>query len=498
MISVFRLHIHWPVALLAIADLLVLLLSAYLGISIRSSVTLTSLSIQEGPLSEFFTPRPDQIAQIAAYAVVCLVALFMLGAYRRPSLISLRDATPPILLAHGLAFMMLTVLFYVLQPTRIFLLALIPALVFSLLLVTFNRYLFKKHVAYQRFRRRVIVLGTGPAAGNIAQLMEAGRTPMVHCLGFIPSGSGPPSIQENQILDCGESLADFAQKNAVDEIVVALEEMRKNLPIPELLKCRLHGILVTNLSTFLEREEGRVELESVQPSWMIFAPGFVAGRRMQRIIKRAFDVVVSLIGLILGLPSMAIAAVAIFVEDSGPILYKQTRVGLKGRPFELIKLRTMRTDSEADGVPQWSQAHDPRITRVGKLLRRIRIDEIPQLYNVLRGEMSFIGPRPERPEFVDILEQEILYYDYRHTVKPGVSGWAQINYRYGSSVEDAKRKLEYDLYYIKNYSLFLDIIVLLQTIRVIIRPELAQYDLRSQHKLTLKPASVMYHPDDPV
>ena len=168
---------------------------------------------------------------------------------------------------------------------------------------------------------------------------------------------------------------------------------------------------------------------------------------------------------------MALAAVAILAEDLGPILYRQTRVGFKGRHFELIKLRTMKMDSEADGVARWSQADDPRATRVGKVLRRMRIDEIPQFYNVLRGEMSFIGPRPERPEFVKQLGQEIPYYDYRHTVKPGISGWAQINYPYGSSVEDTKRKLEYDLYYIKNYSLFLDIVVILQTIRVVLQPE---------------------------
>ena len=275
-ISVFRFQIPWPIALLAITDLLILLFSAYLGISIRN-FSVSWLNLQEGTLPTSFTQIQNQIGQMTVFAAVSLVALFMLGAYRRPTLIRFRDAVPSILLAHILAFMLLAVLFYIFKETRIWRLALLPALLLSLLLVTLSHYLFKQHIAYQRLRRRIIVLGTGSAANSIARMTAAGRTPMVDCLGFIPLDRTSPLIKENQIVHCNTSLADFSEREAVDEIVVALEERRKTLPIEDLLNCRLGGILVTNLSTFFEREEGRVELETIHPSWMIFAPGFLRG-----------------------------------------------------------------------------------------------------------------------------------------------------------------------------------------------------------------------------
>jgi exopolysaccharide biosynthesis polyprenyl glycosylphosphotransferase len=220
----------------------------------------------------------------------------------------------------------------------------------------------------------------------------------------------------------------------------------------------------------MERESGQVELQSLDPSWLIFCNGFSAQHRIERVVKRMFDVVVSSLLLAFALPVATITALAIRLEDGGPIFYRQQRVGLRGRPFRLLKFRSMRVDSESDGVARWASAGDRRVTKVGAFIRQTRIDEIPQVLNVLKGEMSFVGPRPEQVAIVEELSQTIPYYRYRHMVKPGITGWAQINYRYGASVEDAYQKQKFDLYYIKNYSLALDFLILVQTVRVILWP----------------------------
>jgi sugar transferase (PEP-CTERM system associated) len=227
--------------------------------------------------------------------------------------------------------------------------------------------------------------------------------------------------------------------------------------------------VITDYSTFWERETGKVDLDTLHPSWMIFSDGFVGGPT-QAAIKRAFDILSGAIILILTLPIACLTAIAVRLESPGGVFYRQERIGLNGRPFMLLKFRSMRADAEKDGVPKWAQVNDERITRIGSFIRKVRIDEIPQVVNVLKGDMSFIGPRPERPFFVEELRQVIPYYAERHRVKPGISGWAQLNYPYGASIEDAKEKFQYDLYYIKNYSLFLDLIVLIQTVRVIVWP----------------------------
>jgi sugar transferase (PEP-CTERM system associated) len=228
---------------------------------------------------------------------------------------------------------------------------------------------------------------------------------------------------------------------------------------------------VNEVSTFLERETGRIDLRSVNPSWLIFSDGFSSGRRLSAFAKRIFDVLVSLILVALTAPLVLITMLGIKLESKGPALYRQARIGLYGESFDVLKLRSMCTDAEVDGKAQWAQKNDPRVTRIGKIIRKLRIDELPQLWNVLRGDMSFVGPRPERPEFVSGLEEKLTYYAERHMVKPGITGWAQINYPYGASLQDSRAKLEYDLYYAKNYTPFLDIVILLQTLRVVLWPE---------------------------
>jgi sugar transferase (PEP-CTERM system associated) len=236
------------------------------------------------------------------------------------------------------------------------------------------------------------------------------------------------------------------------------------------MECKLAGLIVTEFQSFWERQTGQIELDEVNPSWLIFSQGFRMSL-LRAAAKRAFDIVVALIILLATLPITLIAIVAIKLDSPGSVFYRQERVGAKGQIFNVLKFRSMRTDAEKDGVARWAQSNDARVTRVGRFIRKTRIDEIPQLLNVLAGEMSFVGPRPERPIFVENLTQKIPYYDVRHRVKPGITGWAQINYPYGASDEDAKAKLSYDLYYVKNWNLFLDAVILFQTARVVLWQE---------------------------
>ena len=278
------------------------------------------------------------------------------------------------------------------------------------------------------------------------------------------------SVATSRILSNHVTLEATAQHLGIDEIVVAVKEQRGGvLPLRELLDCRLNGIEIIELATFLERETGKVYLDVLIPSWMIFSQGF---RRdlIRRYSERAFDVLASLVLLVAALPLMALTVLAIKLEEGlrAPILYGQPRVGYAGRVFRVLKFRSMRVDAEKDGRARWASANDDRVTRVGRFIRKVRIDELPQLFNVLGGRMSFVGPRPERPEFVQQLAETIPYYDVRHSVKPGITGWAQLCYPYGASEKDAVEKLQYDLYYVKNHGLLFDILILLQTVEVIL------------------------------
>ena len=268
-----------------------------------------------------------------------------------------------------------------------------------------------------------------------------------------------------------DNLSDHVVALGAGEVVLAMEERRNALPLADLLRVKTTGVHVNDIASFIERETGRVDLATTNPSALIFSDGFSAGQRISKAGKRLFDIVASLAVLIVGLPLAVLAGIAVKLDSRGPALYRQQRVGLYGEPYDIWKIRSMRTDAEVAGKAVWAAENDPRITRVGRIIRTLRIDELPQLWCVLKGEMSFVGPRPERPGFVDELERQLPFYAERHMVKPGLTGWAQINYPYGASVEDARVKLEYDLYYAKNYSPFLDLLILLQTVRVVLWPE---------------------------
>lgn len=318
------------------------------------------------------------------------------------------------------------------------------------------------------FKKRVLVLGTGSRAAKIEEMIAGGQAQGLNIVGYLPLGGVHHYVPHARILDESGSLIDIVERHGIDEIVVAVRERRGGaLPIAELLECRLSGVRIIDLPAFFERQTGIVPLESVNASWFIFAEGFDSGAARD-LVKRVFDLTVSAALLIVSLPIMIITALAIKLESRGPVFYTQERVGQFGKPFTIYKFRSMYTDAEKDGLPQWARQNDDRTTRVGRIIRRLRIDELPQLINVFLGQMSFVGPRPERPYFVQELTAQIPYYNARHSLKPGITGWAQVRFPYGASVEDAMGKLQYDLYYVKNHSLFLDLMILLLTVQVVI------------------------------
>ncbi len=353
----------------------------------------------------------------------------------------------------------------------------------------------------RRLRRpaRVLIVGTGPDAESVADDLRSSasrRTDVIgfydtqpaadaydpSLLGFEPSGLEPggfepsfagigplPAVPESRrVFDRSVSLTDLVRREHVDEIIVAEKEQRGGgLPMDQLLSCRVRGTPVLDLAGYFERTSSEVRLEGLKASWLIYGEGFVQGK-LRRAAKRSFDFIVSALLLTLALPVMLFAAILIRLDSRGPVFYRQTRVGLGGHSFTCIKFRSMRNDAEGDGVARWASKGDARITRVGTFLRKTRIDELPQLWSVLTGEMSMVGPRPERPEFVSVLREQIPFYDVRHSVKPGLTGWAQVRFAYGASVEDARRKHQFDLYYVKNNSLLLDALVLIETVSVVL------------------------------
>lgn len=317
-------------------------------------------------------------------------------------------------------------------------------------------------------RQRVLIFGTGTRAKLVGRTLQK-SDPSVDLVGYY---AGPneavAEVSAWGVLSPNKSLTDIVLEQQVDEIVIALAERRGgSMPLRELLDCKLHGVRVVDIATHFEKTLGQIRLDSVSAGWLIFGDGFSQGI-FRTMVKRVFDIVCALVLLCLALPIMLVTGILILLESGGPILYLQERVGLGGRLFNVVKFRSMRTDAEKDGKPRWASTDDDRITRVGRIIRKLRIDELPQLFSVLNGDMSLVGPRPERPYFVDKLTQEIPYYAVRQSVKPGVTGWAQVRYHYGASVEDSAEKLQYDLYYVKNHTLFLDLVVLFETVGVVI------------------------------
>jgi len=323
-------------------------------------------------------------------------------------------------------------------------------------------------------KRRVVILGQGRLADMVANYVDNEGSSHLRCVGRLAQGQSAtsPTISLGNIVARAKPFARpapyarMAESLHAEEIVVATED-RRGLPVEELLRCRLQGIQVTDYLAFWEREAGQIDIDHVGAGWLAFAEGFRLNLA-RRAVKRTLDIVFSAIFLVVSFPMMLIVAALIKLDSKGPALFIQDRVGLDGKVFKVFKFRSMRVDAEHDGVPRWATEDDDRTTRVGRFIRKTRIDEFPQVINVLKGDMSFIGPRPERPFFIEQIRKEIPFYDLRHRVRPGITGWAQVNYRYGASIADSKKKLAYDLYYVKNSDALLDLAILLQTARVVV------------------------------
>jgi sugar transferase (PEP-CTERM system associated) len=336
--------------------------------------------------------------------------------------------------------------------------------------VLVTRAVFYESLRSPLMRSRILFLGAGKAAMQCSTLAsQAAFSDKYSIVGYVPTSGDCGAIGAGALIALdGDTLVNTAERYHVTEIVVSATNRRDGaMPIQALLDCKLRGIKITDASELFERETCQIRIESLQPSWLVFGGGFDQSLA-RRFCKRAFDIAMSLLLFVATLPIMLITAACIVLEDRGPVFYQQERVGKGGKTFMVLKFRSMRCDAEKGGTPQWASGDDPRTTRVGRFIRTYRIDELPQIINVINGEMSFVGPRPERPYFVDQLNARVPFYAARHSIKPGITGMAQVRYAYGASVEDAIEKLQYDLYYVKNNSLFLDALILIDTMQVVL------------------------------
>ncbi|MEN1939588.1 TIGR03013 family XrtA/PEP-CTERM system glycosyltransferase [Luteimonas sp. MJ246] len=401
-------------------------------------------------------------------SVFVTMSMAAFGLYQAHIRLSRSELLLRLLLAFCFGGIALLVLYYLMPSTYIGrgLLAITLALGFAG--VYGLRVVVQRLMRGEAYKRRVLVYGAGRNADliNCRMRRRADRQSFA-VLGFLPVPGQEVVVSAALCLDVEESLPALVQRLGVHEIVVAPDERRGGLPMEDILACAQRGVSVVNLPAFFEREAGMIKLEVVDPSSLVFSGGFDHSF-IRRLSKRAFDLAAALVLLLVGWPAMLLVALAVRLEDGGPALYRQVRVGEGGRSFELAKFRSMRTDAEKDGVAQWASSNDDRTTRVGRFIRKTRLDELPQLFNVLTGDMSFVGPRPERPQFVDQFNDEIRYYRVRHSVKPGLTGWAQLRYPYGASAADAHEKLKFDLFYVKNHGLLFDFLILLQTVEVVL------------------------------
>lgn len=463
-VRILRHYVHKQYMVTAVIEMLLLALAAYAG---------------------FFTQRLELSAtdNLPIYAVLFSITSFIcmsaMGVY--PS--RLREGYIGMMLRTAVALFLLAtaalaVILYVIPAINPGRWVLLFSAVEAYVLLALWRWLTLSIVDEEGLKRRVLVLGTGQRAVNIARrLRRRSDRRGFKLVGFLSFGGEPDLVSAHgaETFQTDLSLKDFCAERRIEEIVVAVDERRRNaepaggLPLDELMECRIDGIEVCDIQLFMEREACKIDVDLLRPSWIVFADGFNTSPT-RALTKRSFDLLSSLLLLSVTWPFMLIAALAILAEDrfSAPIFYLQERVGLNGKPFNVIKFRSMRVDAEQGGEAKWALKNDPRVTRVGAVLRSFRVDELPQLFNVLRGDMSFVGPRPERPQLVTEIASAVPYYEQRHRVKPGITGWAQLCYPYGASVEDAKEKLQFDLYYLKNHSTLLDLIILLQTVEVVL------------------------------
>jgi len=458
----FKLHLRVPFLLLALLEFFICVIAVYVAVYVRfDGLGLTEVEHLRSP-----------IVTSILFGLVMPMTMMAMGLYQS----RFRGGVMGVFLRSVIGFIcgaaLLALLYYLIPALYLGRGVFGLALLIAFFMVGTIRPIFFYYVDRDILKLRVLVLGAGERAGSITQrLRRRVDRRGFRIAGYVPvSNRRAESIDPADVLDLSEqSLLDYCQAEDIDEIVVAVDERRGAVPMDELLSCRLHGVDVIDILGFFEREQGKLPLDLLRPEWLVYSDGF-ARTGFQDFTKRLFDIVASLLILAITWPFMVFAVLAIKLEDGAdaPIFYQQTRVGFLGKTFGVLKFRSMSINAEKDGVAQWATKNDSRVTRAGAIMRKTRIDELPQIINVLRGDMSFVGPRPERPEFVDQLSKEIKFYDERHAVKPGITGWAQVSYPYGASKADSEQKQEFDLYYIKNHTLFLDSLILLQTAEVVL------------------------------
>jgi sugar transferase (PEP-CTERM system associated) len=457
MLRIANHHVPLRVPVLFLIEITILMVSVYLG---------TKLRFYDGDIS---AQVGNFFESACAFTAILAFSMSALGMYQMDLKEGFRNTFLRLMPSFALGFCIITIVFYLLPELQLGrgILGLVFTFATSGILLT--RIVFVKSLQYRFLESRVIFLGSGTLAKECYQLATSNTTThRYRVIGFVSLSTEECCVPASAILPPGESLLAIAKKYNATEVVVSVQNRRGGtFPIQQLLECKLDGIKVTESATFFEREACQIRVDSLQPSWLVFGNGFDQSF-LRSFGKRTFDLSVSAILFVITLPIMLITALFIYIEDRGPTFYEQERVGKDGRIYKVLKFRSMQSNAETPGKPQWASKDDPRTTRVGAIIRKLRIDELPQILNVLKGEMSFVGPRPERPYFVKQLCEEIPFYNARHSIKPGITGMAQVRYAYGASVEDAVQKLQYDLYYVKNNSLFLDLLILIDTIQVVL------------------------------
>ncbi|NOT11514.1 MAG: TIGR03013 family PEP-CTERM/XrtA system glycosyltransferase [Methylococcaceae bacterium] len=457
MIRIFRHYISSAYLFLLIIEFCSFFAAMYYGSDVRFLFTTSWYSEQDITVASF------------VFASALSLSCSGLGLYRRSLSWDDYSLLARVSVSFSLAIFTVISIYYLLPDILIARSVLIYAVIFAFLGIMVTRFLFYRVANLEHLKRRVLVIGSGEKAQKLTSINNSFIHKGFTLVGFIAfSDEHNQVVDKSQLIDSHDSIASVSEVLNIDEIVIALDDKRKGMPVNDLLDCKMSGLTILDLMAFYEREQGLISLDNVYPSWLVFSDGF-AQSGLRVIEKRLFDIVASLTLLLIAWPIMLFTIMAILLEDGfhKPLFYRQTRVGEDGKNFNVMKFRSMRVDAEKNGV-QWAEKKDYRITKVGRYIRKFRIDELPQIFNVLKGEMSFVGPRPERPEFVEGFEKRIPYYRERHRVKPGITGWAQLCYPYGANEYDTIQKLQYDLYYVKNYSLFLDFSIMFNTVEVIL------------------------------
>jgi sugar transferase (PEP-CTERM system associated) len=451
---------------LIVADIAIIYLAIILALYLRLGWDGIAFQIREN----------NALNKVALAAAVCLITIYLYDLYDYAVMNHRRELVLRLIQAIGIAWTFLAIIFYLMPPLMIGRGTLIYSVVISLLLLLLWRTLIHFLTGHPELGEKILIIGAGKSAVETASVVFQRRDAGYRVIGFIAvegigngdSPRSPAELGSATILGNVDELERIVIEKKIDRIVVALAQRRGNFPTEVLLRMSLeNNVTIEECASFFERVTGQVHLDMLRPSWLIFS-GRTRDSRLKIVFRDMINRILALVGLVLSFPIAVVTAIAIKLESKGGVFYRQERVGRDGTTFELIKFRSMRFDAEADGKPVWATSDDDRTTFVGRVIRKVRIDEIPQFWNIIKGEMSFIGPRPERPHFVSELAKQVPFYEHRHLVAPGLTGWAQIKYPYGASFEDARRKLQYDLYYIKNQSLGLDAIIVFETIKTVL------------------------------